>query len=103
MAEIIIKWSWREAFSKFGFQDGDGWNGTDIVAEYMEKTFDVVTERDSWGCHNYLILDVLCKNGVSQIPNSVTVGYDEPDKWMHPSWVANLDAHFDNWKEELND
>ena len=102
MAETVITWSWREAFDKFGFQDGDGWNGTDIVADYIEETFNVVTQRDSWGCHNYLILDVLCKNGVSQIPNNFTVGYDEPDQWMHPSWVTNLDMYFDNWKEDIN-
>ena len=102
MAEIIIKWSWREAFSKFGFQDGDGWSSTDIVAEYMEKTFNVITQCDSWGCHNYLILDVLCKNGVGECKITLLLGTTN-QIMMHPSWVANLDAYFDNWKEELND
>jgi hypothetical protein len=31
------EWYWGEAFSKFGFQDGDGLNMTDRVAHVIEN------------------------------------------------------------------
>ena len=49
-----IDWVWEEAFDKFGFGDGDGWNGTGLVAEFIEdKGYEV--ECDHWGIHNYMI------------------------------------------------
>lgn len=106
MAFTSIHWDWREAFSKFGFNDGDGWNGTDIVAAFMEKEFGVKTDCDIWGCHNYMIMDVL-KDGVSMIgqgdDNSPEVGYDEPDDWLPKEWVEALDEHFDEmWEGDVN-
>ena len=35
MPRIIIEWSWEEAFSKWGFNDGDGIVMTDEVAQAM--------------------------------------------------------------------
>ena len=67
----------REAFSKFGFQDGDGWNGTDIVAEYMEKTFN--STNATAGATITISYSMCFASGVSQIPSN-NVGYDEPDE-----------------------
>ena len=106
MAFTSIHWDWREAFSKFGFNDGDGWNGTDIVSDFMEKEFGVKTECDIWGCHNYMIFDVL-KDGVTIIPQGddgcPQIGYDEPDDWLPKEWVEALDEHFDEmWEGDEN-
>ena len=35
MSRTIITWDWQEAFDKFGFGDGDSWNGTDIVENFL--------------------------------------------------------------------
>ena len=48
MPREVIEWEWEEAFDKFGFGDGDGWNGTDSVAEFIQgKGYEV--ECDHWG------------------------------------------------------
>ena len=81
MAFTSIHWDWREAFSKFGFNDGDGWNGTDIVSDFMEKEFGVKTECDIWGCHNYMIFDIK-KDGKSILfPERNDTGVDLDD-WL---------------------
>ena len=55
--KTIIEWTWEEAFDKFGFDDGDGWNGTHLVVDAIESLgYEVVP--DSWGCHNYMIFDI---------------------------------------------
>ena len=57
MPKVIITWEWEEAFSKFGFGDGDGWNGThEVVGEIESLGYE--GETDSWGCHNYMIFDI---------------------------------------------
>ena len=57
MPRVMITWEWEEAFSKFGFGDGDGWNGThEVEGEIESLGYEVVT--DSWGCHNYMIFDI---------------------------------------------
>jgi len=94
MAYKTVYWDWREAFSKFGFDDGDGWNGTDLVAEFIRSEFQVSVEADTWGCHNYMIQNITDKQGTSLIPDGVSVGYDEPDDWLPKDWVEKLDGHF---------
>ena len=57
MPRVIISWEGEEAFSKFGFGDGDGWNGThEVEGEIESLGYEVVT--DTWGCHNYMIFDI---------------------------------------------
>lgn len=101
MAYYTIYFDWREAFDKFGFDDGDGWNGTDLVSDFIEKEFKVKTECDGWGCHNYMIMSVKDKDDKELIPEeNFSHGYDEPDVWMPKAWVEALDNHFDdNWKQ----
>ena len=57
MPKVIITWEWEEAFSKFGFGDGDGWNGThEVVGEIESLGYEC--EPENWGCHNYMIFDI---------------------------------------------
>lgn len=112
MPLTTIHWDWREAFCKFGFGDGDGWNGTDLVADYLvSKGYDCVC--DSWGCHNFMIMDIL-KNGKSilfepdnpdekWLPHLAHIneplGYADPESYLPNQLVSDLNARFyDNHK-----
>ena len=57
MAETIVHWCWEEAFSKFGFDDGDGLNMTDVVQEFLESLGWKV-KAVTYGVHNYAIIEV---------------------------------------------
>ena len=57
MPRLMMVWEWQDAFSKWGFMDGDGWNGTHLVSEFIES-LGYEVECDTWGIHNYLILDI---------------------------------------------
>ncbi len=57
MPRTIITWEWEDAFSKFGFGDGDSWNGTHEVQGEIES-LGYKVECDSWGIHNYMIFDI---------------------------------------------
>jgi hypothetical protein len=57
MPRVYITWEWEQAFDKFGFGDGDGWNGTHEVEDEIES-LGYEVECDSWGCHNYMIMDI---------------------------------------------
>ena len=87
-----IDWGWEEAFSKFGFEDGDGWNGTDLVAAFLEEQ-GYETDCDTWGIHNYMIMDVK-RAGASIIPDGVVVGYDDPRTWIPKTLQEKLDEEF---------
>ena len=88
----IVYWVWEEAFDKFGFADGDGWNGTDIVAAFIEE-HGYETECDTWGCHNYMIWDIK-RAGASIIPDGVKVGYTDPRLWIPKTLQQKLDKEF---------
>ena len=99
MAKTTIRWNWDEAFSKFGFGDGDGeFNGTAEVATFIRsKGYEV--ECDSWGMHNYMIMDVIKVDpktgvGVSIVPKDITVGYDHPSGWLPKSLLTALNKKF---------
>lgn len=80
MPRIYITWQWEEAFDKFGFGDGDGWNGThEVEGEVEGLGYEVVT--DTWGCHNYMIFDIK-KDGKSILfPEKNDIGMDLDD-WL---------------------
>ena len=72
MPRTVVEWRWEDAFEKFGFGDGDSWNGTDIVASAIDA-LGYTAECDGWGCHNYLIVDIK-KDGKSIL-------FDDNQKW----------------------
>tara|TARA_Y100001972_G_C7588715_1_gene295156 strand:+ start:157 stop:462 length:306 start_codon:yes stop_codon:yes gene_type:complete len=87
------EWFWGEAFSKFGFEDGDGLNMTDRVSHVIEN-LGYETECDTWGMHNYMIMDIR-KNGESIYPKiDIAIGYTNPASYLPPDIIAELDEHF---------
>ncbi|MBU1210189.1 MAG: hypothetical protein KJ587_02830 [Alphaproteobacteria bacterium] len=90
-----IRWSWTEAFEKFGFNDGDGQVETWQVEGVLTDAGYAVTVQ-GWGLHNTVITSVK-KDGVEQIPYGrpgFTFGYDEPRSYLPPEIIALLDEHF---------
>jgi hypothetical protein len=80
MPRTYITWQWEEAFDKFGFGDGDGWNGTHEVEGEIES-LGYTCETESWGCHNYMIFDIK-KDGKSILfPEKNDTGVDLDD-WL---------------------
>ncbi len=55
MPRRIICWEITDAFSKFGFDDGDGHNFTDEVAAAIEAAGPYRCHTQIWGLHNYAI------------------------------------------------
>ena len=119
MPQYSYKWSWQEAFLKFGFGDGDTWNGTHLIADFLSKEGYEV-EHDSWGIHNTTITK-LSKNGNSLLPGydaegnyiegyldldvhasetqQITYGYDDPETYLPADLVKKLNEHFhDNYE-----
>lgn len=92
MPRVIIRWRWEEAFNKFGFNDGDGLNFTDAVANYLrENGYAIRTE--AWGAHNFMITDIL-KVGSSVIPAKTKIGYENPRAYLPRQLVQKLDRAF---------
>ena len=91
-----IEWDWEEAFDKFGFGDGDGWNGTDIIADHIESLgYGVVC--DQWGIHNYMIMDLTVWCGpilISIIPEHISRGYDDPHGYLPRDLIQQLETKF---------
>jgi len=113
MPTYSTSWYWEEAFSKFGFNDGDGWNGTHLVSKFIE-TLGYETSCGGWGLHNYLIMDIL-KDGKSilfmkdangsldaWLPHLAHIGeplgYAEPSDYLPKELVEKLNAHFDDYE-----
>ena len=91
-----IEWDWEEAFDKFGFGDGDGWNGTEIVADFIESLgYGVV--GDQWGIHNYMIMELTVGWGpiyISILPDHISRGYDNPHGYLPRDLVQQLETKF---------
>jgi hypothetical protein len=115
MPRTVVEWTWEDAFSKFGFDDGDGWNGTNLVSDAIEK-LGYETECDGWGCHNYLVMDIkkdgksilfddyrgswnaatvarMNKNGVTNISEQY-IGYTDPHLFLPDDILEMLNATF---------
>lgn len=88
----IVYWEWEEAFSKFGFGDGDGPNFTREVEEFL---YDIgwSAEVDNWGIHNFMIMDITGANGEKPMAKA-TVGYDCPRTYLPTELVEQLDEKF---------
>lgn len=80
MPKICILWEWEEAFDKFGFGDGDNWNGThEVVGEIESLGYECDVEH--WGSHNFMIFDIK-KDGKSILfPEKNDTGVDLDD-WL---------------------
>ena len=105
MPREVIYWSWEEAFSKFGFGDGESWNGTHLVADFL-SSHGYEVQCDHWGSHNYMIFRVRDLTEENRVPlyvdsaedrehkKAVRVGYDDPRKYLPRNLVRKLDEEF---------
>lgn len=92
-----LVWYWNDAFDKFGFDDGDGMVMTETVADVLrERGYEVATQP--WGWHNVVITSIK-KDGKEQIPESATVGYDDPRTYLPVEIIALLDEKLDDNEE----
>ena len=77
------RYHWSHAFSKFGYDDGDGKIGTSEVAELLESEgYEVCYGR--WLAHNTLIFSIK-KDGMEFMPrnnSAIRIGYDDPTIYL---------------------
>ena len=85
-----IHWVWGEAFNKFGFGDGNGWNGTSLVEEFLLSIGCKEVKCDSWGAHNYMIFGILDKDDTKYEFN----GYNDPRDVLPKHIIEKLDNNF---------
>lgn len=85
-------WNWEEAFDKFGFGDGDGQVETwQVHAALKRGGYEV--EEYTWGIHNTIIISIK-KEGIEQVPENTTVGYDDPRRYLPREIISLLDREF---------
>ena len=89
--KTIIEWSWEEAFDKFGFDDGDSWNGTGEVELWFETKLGWTSESHTWGCHNYMIF--LLKDWKTEKEYEFD-GYKDPRDILPKNIIKKLDKQF---------
>ena len=88
-------WEWVEAFSKFGFNDGDGIIGTWLIADILAREGYAIN-IGKWGVHNIMISS-LRKNGTEFMPDALTdyrIGYDNPHLYLPIEIIKLLDEAF---------
>jgi hypothetical protein len=77
------RYHWSHAFSKFGYDDGDGKIETPEIAELLESEgYEVRFER--WLAHNTLIFSIK-KDGIELMPlnsSEIRIGYDDPTIYL---------------------
>ena len=105
MPRIIIEWSWEEAFSKWGFNDGDGFVMTVEVAKAIrELGYEV--EVGAWGVHNTVITSIVKEEDGFDLSGDVLAEieynqFDSDDIRNHlpVDLVEHLDRTFSDDKE----
>jgi len=86
--------SWRDAFDKFGFGDGDDANHTDLVADFI-RSLGYVVKTENWFLHNYMISQIFDQdNNQLMKEDEIKVGYDDPGDYLPPRLVAALNERF---------
>jgi len=98
----LYQWSWREAFDKFGFGDGDGQVETyQVEAVLRQAGYDVETQQ--WGLHNTVITSIRRdgKELIGYDKPGVTVGYDDPRCYLPDDIIDLLDRELPDGEEFL--
>lgn len=90
MAKTLIEWDWRDAFDKFGFGDGDSWNGTGYVREFLEGLGWTLNEAQ-YGAHNWMIFKMTKGDVVIEAD-----GYKQPEEFLPQELIDALDKKFGN-------
>lgn len=86
---------WKDAFSKFGYDDGDGKVETPLIAEALENAGYSV-EFSKWFMHNELIYSIK-KSGIEFMPRNTAkylVGYDDPQEYLPVAVIKLLEQIF---------
>lgn len=83
MPRRIIDWETTEAFSKFGFEDGDGPNFTDEVVSAIEAAGPYRCRTGIQGMHNYAIETV-----EEEVAPEEWVRVAEFDGYALPPWES---------------
>ena len=89
------KWSWVEAFCKFGFDDGDGTVETNKVAKYL-KSEGFKIKIFKWRPHNTIIVSIQ-KDGCEFMPDKSSgflIGYHDPRAYLSARLTEMLDKTF---------
>ncbi|MCG7861107.1 MAG: hypothetical protein JAZ18_01805 [Candidatus Thiodiazotropha endolucinida] len=84
------RYHWHHAFSKFGYDDGEGKVETPDIARVLQRAGFTV-EYASWPAHNTIISSIR-KNGTEYMPLSdpqILIGYDDPANYL-PQHIQNL-------------
>lgn len=86
------RWSWTEAFDKFGFNDGDGQVETWQVESVLSEA-GYVCVVEGWGMHNTVIVSIKKDEVelISQDDPGVSFGYDCPRTYLPDEIVRLLD------------
>jgi hypothetical protein len=90
---------WTDAFSKFGFGDGDDTIHTETVAEYL-TAFGFTVDVYRGGCHNEYITSVRGPDG-ADLMDGRKAGYTDPRSFMPAGIVRALDRKFGEVIPEL--
>lgn len=89
------QWDWTEAFSKFGFNDGQGQIETLRVAAVLEQAGYTVFVGGNQA-HNSVVASIR-KDRIEQIPfdnPDYHFGYDDPREFFPKEIIQLLDAEF---------
>lgn len=89
------RFHWREAFAKFGHDDGDGHVQTHAVAEALRQSGHAV-KYSKWGPHN-IIIHSIKKDGIELMPihnPRFIVGYDDPRDYLPQDIQEILNREF---------
>jgi len=88
-------YQWKNAFSKFGYDDGDGNVITPEVAQVLEKSgYDV--KFGVWQTHNTIIYSIK-KDGWEYMPSRFTghaIGYSDPVEYLPVDILKLLEKEF---------
>lgn len=86
---------WKDAFSKFGFNDGDGLIKTPVIAQALENAGYAV-KFSRWSPHNTIIYSIK-RDGIQYMPNknsNYLIGYDDPQEYLPVDILALLNTEF---------
>jgi hypothetical protein len=84
--------TWEDAFSKFGYDDGDGMVITGNVAAFIESLgYDV--GYDVWGMHNTVINSIIDINGEDLLEGQ-DLAYGDPREYLPEQLIKQLDEWF---------
>lgn len=91
----ITGFTWEDAFSKFGFNDGEESYYTSIVGDVLTNGgYTILIEP--WSIHNTVITSIQCAEGNELIPydKGIEFGYDDPRDYLPKEIVALLERAF---------